>query len=310
MHRSPLGRRALITGAAALAATAAVPGAASARAASPEPQAGALRRAVPTVVTSNLGSPAALARARRLLADAGVSAARIAVVERHVRQVNRRLPAGMLVAGFEPMPRLGTAPERFDPYAAQEAWDAAHPDFVGYNCRITAFGLWSRNLRLTRVAPVDDTALAFDLLALEQDPSMLLSPHERFRFRTLYQAVPTVASTDPHRHERVLRRWWRSRGIHLRRDPRMSLISVVQHDLIERHELFIGHTGVLLPASDGLWLLEKLAFQAPYQLTRFASRSQLVDHLNGLYDTHQPGVTSPNLILEDDRLIAGYRPAG
>ena len=47
----------------------------------------------------------------------------------------------------------------------------------------------------------------------------------------------------------------------------------------------IGHTGVLLPASDALYFVEKVAFQEPYRLLKFKTRTELSDYLMLKYDT-------------------------
>ena len=69
----------------------------------------------------------------------------------------------------------------------------------------------------------------------------------------------------------------------------------------------IGHTGILLPASDGLYFVEKVAFQEPYRLLKFRTRIELSDYLMLKYDTAWDQNTAHPFILENDALMDGWR---
>ena len=69
----------------------------------------------------------------------------------------------------------------------------------------------------------------------------------------------------------------------------------------------IGHTGVLLPASDALYFVEKVAFQEPYRLLKFKTRTELSDYLMLKYDTEWGQDTAHPFILENDALMDGWR---
>ena len=73
--------------------------------------------------------------------------------------------------------------------------------------------------------------------------------------------------------------------------------------------LFVGHVGVLLTAEDGtLYFVEKVAFQEPYRLLRFADRTALSDYLMGKYDTSWGQDMASPFIMENDKLMDGWRP--
>ena len=73
--------------------------------------------------------------------------------------------------------------------------------------------------------------------------------------------------------------------------------------------LFVGHVGVLLTAEDGtLYFVEKVAFQEPYRMLRFADRTALSDYLMGKYDTSWGQDTASPFIMENDELMDGWRP--
>ena len=86
------------------------------------------------------------------------------------------------------------------------------------------------------------------------------------------------------------------------------MISVVFHDRFSETEntLFIGHVGVLLPAGDdGLYFVEKVAFQEPYRLTKFESCAALKSYLMAKYDTGWGQDTTPPFLMENDVLMDG-----
>ena len=76
----------------------------------------------------------------------------------------------------------------------------------------------------------------------------------------------------------------------------------------EESLLFVGPGGVLLTAEDGaLYFVEKVAFQEPYRLLRFADRTALSDYLMGKYDTSWGQDTARPFIMENGELMEGWR---
>ena len=252
------------------------------------------------VVYSNLTEDAIRYDLDSLLENAGVSDQQRFVFFSHVDQFNEAMNQEFLTQGFSP---LGSIP--YDSYAVQDAWDQTHPDFMGYNCRITAFTLYTGHFLKMPENPeiLSEDMLIFDLAALEQDSSAF--PAGVDRFRSFFSSVPTENTKDQKVHVSKILESWENRGITFVDDPDIRMINMVFHAQDgEENYLFIGHSGVLLPTPDGeLWFLEKLAFQQPYQLVVFQNRKQLEDYLMEKYDLDQGQPLAKPFILENDSLM-------
>ena len=130
-------------------------------------------------------------------------------------------------------------------------------------------------------------------------------------FRALYSSMKAEDTTEIKRHVQTVQEEWASRGVAFRENERIRLITVFFHDKPTEEEslLFVGHVGVLLTAEDGtLYFVEKVAFQEPYRLLRFADRTALSDYLMGKYDTSWGQDTARPFIMENDELMDGWRP--
>ena len=57
-----------------------------------------------------------------------------------------------------------------------------------------------------------------------------------------------------------------------------------------------------------LYFVEKVAFQEPYRMLRFADRTALSDYLMGKYDTSWGQDMASPFIMENDKLMDGWRP--
>ena len=130
-------------------------------------------------------------------------------------------------------------------------------------------------------------------------------------FRALYSSMNAEDTTEIKRHVQTVQEEWASRGVTFRENERIRLITVFFHDKPTEEEslLFVGHVGVLLTAEDGtLYFVEKVAFQEPYRLLRFADRTALSDYLMGKYDTSWGQDTASPFIMENDKFMDGWRP--
>lgn len=233
------------------------------------------------------------ARVSTALQAAGVSDDRLLVFWDHVNQYNEAVDG--LLDGDD-----------YDPYALQDAWYNAYPDFLGYNCRITAFGLMGDYIHVDGEAEAGDSYLMFDYEALNADDSALLSPNDLNAFSLLFSTVPTSGTTDINLHVAAIQQEWQARGIHFDDNAPIHLISVFFHDKWDENtnELMPGHVGVLIETGeDGLLFVEKIAFQEPYRATWFEKRGQLHDYLMEKYDTAEDQETARSFILENDKLL-------
>ena len=255
---------------------------------------------------SNLIDTSVQKQLAEIMNSADISPVRQQVFFDHVNQFNNTVSSEGMAAGFEVKQ---VTEEKYDPYAMQEEWDAAYPDFMGYNCRITAFGLFGDHMTIAADAETREDMILMDMASLEEDSSAMQNDKDMDRFRVLYSTVPTDDTKDVSVHVENLRSDWKNRGIVFDNNPDVSLISVVFHDAWDgENQLFIGHTGVLFQVSETeLYFVEKIAFQEPYQLTIFNNRTELNDYLMTKYDTGTGQPTAAPFIMENDELMEGYR---
>ena len=248
---------------------------------------------------SNLNDSSVRVDLNRLLHSAGIPSQNRAQLFDQADLFNACMEPEQLTQGFIPL-----GEPLYDPYALQEVWEAEHPDFPGYNCRITAFGLLEDSvLKIPAELPVPDTPLlGLDLLALEENGAIDIRVDD---FRNFYAQVPTEMTRDIRIHARNFLNSWKEKGITFRDNPAVRMINVVFHmEEDGENTLYVGHAGVLLPTPDGnLWFLEKLAFQEPFQVVELRNRRELQEYLMEKYDTDQNQPTAKPFILENDQLM-------
>ena len=256
---------------------------------------------------ANLTDEESRALLSRLLENAGIDETRIRGLFDRVDQFNASVKSEWLTNGFE---RAVPTDTKYDPYEMQDLWAEKNGSFPGYNCRITAFSLFGEFL--TAGADQPDTqgedALFLDLETLSADPNALCGGSSA-AFCALFAPVAAADSTEVTAQVEALQAGWAARGIAFS-DSTARLISVVLHDKFSDTDntLFIGHVGVLLPAEDGsLYFVEKVAFQEPYRLVKLRNRTELSDYLMEKYDTAWDQDTARPFIMENDRLMEGYR---
>lgn len=264
--------------------------------------------ALETVKYSNLTDEDSRKQLSGLLSDSGIEESRIAALLNRVEQFNASVKSEWLTDGFESAAPTGT---KYDPYEMQDEWTVANGSFPGYNCRITAFGLFSEFITAGADQPETqgEDSLFTDLETIDADPDALCGDSTA-KFCALFAPVNAADSTEVEAQVKALQEGWAARGIAFA-DSKASMISVVFHDKFsdEDNTLFIGHVGVLLPAEDGtMYFIEKVAFQEPYRLVKLQNRTELSDYLMEKYDTSWGQDTTHPFIMENDTLMDGYRP--
>ena len=238
-----------------------------------------------------------------IMAEAGISEARKEVFFDHVNQFNQAVEPAGLTQGYE---TAGIMDTKYDPYAMQDQWMSKYPDFLGYNCRITAYSLFGDFVAIPLGEEVRDEVILMDLSALEEDGSaMEVVDGDLERFKILYSTIPTEATKDIAVHASKVKTDWHNRGIRFPENEKASLITVWLHDQLETDYLFIGHTGVLFDTADGLYFVEKLAFQEPYQVVKFENRTELHHYMMTKYDFSEGQPTAAPFIMENDQLMEG-----
>ena len=266
------------------------------------------RPALGKIEYTNLNDSGSRELLQGLLSDAGVSDGRIQSFFRRVDRFNDSVKQEWLTTGFEEAELLYT---KYDPYAMQDEWTAKNGTFPGYNCRITAMSLFGDFLSVSADSQINagEDVLFVDEETLKADPDAL-GGSSLADFRALYSSMKAEDTTEIRRHVQTVQEEWASRGVAFQEDERIRLITVFFHDKPSEEEslLFVGHAGVLLTAEDGtLYFVEKVAFQEPYRLLRFADRTALSDYLMGKYDTSWGQDTASPFIMENDKLMSGWR---
>ena len=271
------------------------------------------RPALEKIEYTNLNDSVSRKLLEDMLSGAGVSGSRIQGFFNRVDSFNESMREEWLTTGFEEAELLYT---KYDPYAMQDEWTAKNGTFPGYNCRITAMSLFGDFLSVSADSQINagEDVLFVDEEALKTDPDAL-GGSSLADFRALYSSMKAEDTTEIKRHVQTVQEEWASRGVTFRENERIRLITVFFHDKPseEGSLLFVGHAGVLLTAEDGtLYFAEKVAFQEPYRLLRFADRTALSDYLMGKYDTSWGQDTASPFIMENDQLMNGWRtnPAG
>ena len=266
------------------------------------------RPALEKIAYTNLNDSVSRKLLEDMLSGAGVSGNRIQGFFNRVDSFNESMREEWLTTGFEEAELLYT---KYDPYAMQDEWAAKNGTFPGYNCRITAMSLFGDFLSVSADSQINagEDVLFVDEETLKTDPDAL-GGSSLADFRALYSSMKAEDTTEIKRHVQTVQEEWASRGVIFRENERIRLITVFFHDKPSEEEslLFVGHVGVLLTAEDGtLYFVEKVAFQEPYRLLRFADRTALSDYLMGKYDTSWGQDTASPFIMENDKLMNGWR---
>ena len=264
--------------------------------------------ALETVKYSNLTDKDSQDLLSKLLTDSGIGEKRQQALFDRVNKFNSSVKSEWLTSDFESAAPTYT---KYDPYDMQDMWASKNGSFPGYNCRITAFSLFSDLISAgdgDYSADAEDS-LFMDIETLSDDPDALCGDSIN-KFCAVFAPVLAADSTDVDLQVNKFREGWAARGVRFS-ESKARMISVVFHDKFSDtdNRLFIGHVGILLPADDNkLYFIEKFAFQEPYRLLKFNDRTELSDYLMEKYDTSWGQDTAKPFIMENDKLMAGYRP--
>ncbi len=188
----------------------------------------------------------------------------------------------------------------------QDQWKAKNNDFEGYNCRITSYGLFGDYMKASQAKTGDDTEnLGIDLLSLTTDNSAAKTEEDKNIFKSIFNEVKTIDTKDIKKHYQIFKKEWEARGVKFAKNDKASMVSVVFHSQIEKGQdsLFIGHVGIMLKANDGVYFVEKVAFQEPYRLNKFKNKEELKKYLMEKYDVEYDQPTAKPFVLENDKLM-------
>ncbi|MEE0409933.1 MAG: DUF4300 family protein, partial [Clostridia bacterium] len=79
----------------------------------------------------------------------------------------------------------------------------------------------------------------------------------------------------------------------------------VVHDTTDESKpvLFIDHAGVLYEKDGSVYLLEKLAFQEPYQWIEFPSEEEIIKYFDSKYNLDISGTMAEPIYMINDQLF-------
>lgn len=188
-----------------------------------------------------------------------------------------------------------------------ELWDKAYPDFVGWNCRITAYTLMRHKIAAKSYPKTSSLSLAFDDSAMDNMPGKKFHASDRGEFRALYNSVKAPAVSSRAVQYLTMKRAWDKNSISFSGKTDAKLISVIIHSMPDKNdsELFVGHTGVLIPdGKNGYFFIEKLTFQMPYQVVRFSSKAELSRYLLSSYKDYKDQGGAAPFLMENGCFLA------
>lgn len=257
---------------------------------------------------SNLVDAKSRKEVKKALLDAGLSEKNVNAWLSDVKDYNKTIKnTGLVKKGFK---KLSTKNPQYDENKIMELWNKKYPDFIGYNCRITAFDLMKDKISVKKDAKVNAANLFMDKDALKNAPVKKFTKAQQKKFDTLYSTVNTAYTTEVSTHVKKQQKVWKLNEVRVSKKTKASLITVVLHSSFgkKENELFVGHAGVLVPTKDKkLLFIEKLSFSLPYQVIKFDNRKQLNHYLMGMYDTSWGQEEAKPFIMENTNLMKDYR---
>ncbi len=258
-----------------------------------------------SIVYSNLVDEATVEEVAAALMAAGISQSCVTEFLNTVNDYNQTVGGvGLVKEGFITCDALTPL---YDINAIDEKWFAAKGDFIGYNCRMTALLLFDDLVEVGGEKVSDNKMLFMDEDAVSYSNDDRFSAQFMAKYRTFFGDVETPLVKDIAIHLENIKQYWRDKKVTFK-DGDAKLITVWMHSDLDEN-LFVGHTGALVPNPvGGLFFIEKLSFQEPYQVLKFESRQQVSDYLMGKYDLDYGQATAKPFIMENDKLIEGYRP--
>ena len=254
----------------------------------------------PEVTFSNLTSEEDRAALAGDLANAGIPEAYIQDYMNYVHVYNETAPKSVL-EGWNTLDKIN-----YDAYEISDAWMEKYPDFVGVCCRMAAFTLLRDDITVNNpdFEKMSAGSLLFDCNAFEMMPAKYMTDEALAAYETFYAPIPTSPSTDKEVQKEVLAQALQERGIQFE-NPALKVIALVVHDMVDETNpfLFIDHIGVIYEKEGSVYLLEKLAFQEPYQWIEFPSEEEIIKYFASKYDLDTSGTMAKPIYMINDQLF-------
>ena len=254
----------------------------------------------PAVTISNLTSEEDQTALSKDLEKAGIKESYIKDYIDYVRVYNETAPKSVL-DGWNTLDKVN-----YDPYEIADVWVQEYPDFVGVCCRMASFTLLRDDILVnnTDFEKTSMGSLTFDNYSFEMMPTKYMTDENLKAFENFYAPIPTSTSTDKEVQKKVLEQALKERGIQFK-NSNLKFIGMVGHDTVDESNpfLFIGHAGVIYEKNGSVYLLEKLAFQEPYQWIEFPSVEEIIKYFEAKFNLDTTGNMAEPIYMINDRLF-------
>lgn len=184
----------------------------------------------------------------------------------------------------------------YDVEKISNLWTPKKGDFVGTNCRINSYCLLKNSIEIPQLEK-DDSLLFVDNDAI--DKGKVFGTEDKDAFDILFSRVKTEATTDVKVHAAKMEQFLSQ----FKFNENARMLSVVVHDDLDGHSLFIGHVGILVPSEDGYLFVEKLTFEEPYQAIKFATKEDCYKYLDTKYENYTGEGLAKPFIMDNDKWV-------
>ena len=251
----------------------------------------------PDVTFSNLTSAEDRSALCQDLAQAGIKDAYIQDYMDYVNIYNETAPESVL-NGWNTLDKVS-----YDPYEINDVWTQKYPDFAGLCCRMVSFTLLRDDIVVgnTDFPKTTMWPLAFDNNSFETMPTKYMTDADLETFENFYAPIPTSLSTDKEVQKKVLAQALQERGIQFQ-NSKLKFVGLVMHNTVDESDpfLFLDHAGVIYEKNGSVYLLEKLAFQEPYQWIEFPSEAEIIAYFESKYNLDTTGkMAEPSYMIND-----------
>ena len=254
----------------------------------------------PKVKFSNLTSKEDQSELSKDLEKAGIKESYIKDYMNYVHIYNETVPESVL-NGWNTLDKVN-----YDAYEINDVWVQKYPDFIGVCCRIAALTLLRDDIVVnnTDFQKISMESLVFDSISFETMPTKYMTDEDLKTFENFYAPIPTNLSTDKEVQKKVLEQAFQERGIQFK-NSELKFIGLVVHDTIDESNpfLFIDHAGVIYEKNGSVYLLEKLAFQEPYQWIEFPSEEEIIKYFESQYNLDTTGKMAEPIYMINDKLF-------
>ena len=254
----------------------------------------------PEVKFSNLTSEEDQSELSKDLGKAGIKESYIKDYINYVNLYNETAPESVL-DGWNTLDKVN-----YDPYEINDVWVQKYPDFVGICCRMAAFTLLRDDILVnnTDFQKSSMWPLAFDSNSFEMMPTKYMTDENLKAFENFYAPIPTSTSTDKEVQKKVLEQALEERGIQFK-NSKLKFIGLAAHNTVDESEpfLFLDHAGVIYEKNGSVYLLEKLAFQEPYQWIEFPSEEEIIKYFEAKYNLDTTGTMAEPIYMINDKLF-------